>query len=405
VRIAEQKAREAEAKVVQARANFFPTVKNETNAMHTGETQFLTIKQGVLGTYTGTGPLPGTDVKIQLGEQNFAVTQTTVAQPLTQMFKIQAGFSAAQAEASMAREELDRSRNEVSLNVKKLYYGLLSTEQRKRAAELRLQAGEARLKEASDAAQSGVLLRVSVLEGDATIAEAKHTLGSLEDQIADQTNSFNDLVGLPIETATDLIEPAEPSDEELAADPAPADLEAEALAHNPELLSAHQAVKQAHAGLKAAWAEYIPDVSFVLQHTYQNGAPLLPENTYAFGFHSEWIISEFGKRIGLVRERKAQVAETEESLHATRNKVRIDVESEIRKINRSDTGLQAARRSVSARTEIVRITSDQVVAKTNYESALKDAQARLADSKSLLFDAEMQRVVAQAELVRTEGRQ
>jgi outer membrane protein TolC len=405
VRIAEQKAREAEAKVVQARANFFPTVKNETNAMHTGETQFLTIKQGVLGTYTGTGPLPGTDVKIQLGEQNFAVTQTTVAQPLTQMFKIQAGFTAAQAEARMAREELDRSRNEVSLNVKKLYYGLLSTEQRKRAAELRLQAGEARLKEASDAARSGVLLQVSVLEGDATIAEAKHTLGSLEDQVADQTNSFNDLVGLPIETATDLIEPAEPSEEELAADPAPADLEAEALAHNPELLSANQAVKQAHAGLKAAWAEYIPEVSFVLQHTYQNGAPLLPESTYAFGFNSEWTISEFGKRIGLVRERRAQVAETEESLHATRNKVRIDVESEIRKINRSDTGLQAARRSVTARTEIVRITSDQVVAKTTYESALKDAQARLADSKAQLFDAEMERAIAQAELVRTEGRQ
>jgi multidrug efflux pump subunit AcrB len=405
VRIAEQKAREAEAKLVQARANFFPTVKNETNAMHTGETQFLTIKQGVLGTYTGTGPLPGTDVKIQLGEQNFAVTQTTVAQPLTQMFKIQAGFTAAQAEARMAREELDRSRNEVSLNVKKLYYGLLSTEQRKRAAELRLQAGEARLKEASDAARSGVLLQVSVLEGDATIAEAKHTLGSLEDQIADQTNSFNDLVGLPIETATDLIEPAEPAEEELEADPAPADLEAEALAHNPELLSANQAVKQAHAGLKAAWAEYIPEVSFVLQHTYQNGAPLLPESTYAFGFHSEWTISEFGKRIGLVRERRAQVEETEESLHATRNKVRIDVESEIRKINRSDTGLQAARRSVTARTEIVRITSDQVVVKTTYESALKDAQARLADSKAQLFDAEMQRTIAQAELVRTEGRQ
>jgi outer membrane protein TolC len=391
--------------LVQARANFFPTVKNETNAMHTGETQFLTIKQGVLGTYTGTGPLPGTDVKIQLGEQNFAVTQTTVAQPLTQMFKIQAGFTAAQAEARMAREELDRSRNEVSLNVKKLYYGLLSTEQRKRAAELRLQAGEARLKEASDAARSGVLLQVSVLEGDATIAEAKHTLGSLEDQIADQTNSFNDLVGLPIETATDLIEPAEPSEEELEADPAPADLEAEALAHNPELLSANQAVKQAHAGLKAAWAEYIPEVSFVLQHTYQNGAPLLPESTYAFGFHSEWTISEFGKRIGLVRERRAQVAETEESLHATRNKVRIDVESEIRKINRSDTGLQAARRSVTARREIVRITGDQVVAKTTYESALKDAQARLADSKAQFFDAEMQRTIAQAELVRTEGRQ
>jgi multidrug efflux pump subunit AcrB len=405
VRIAEQKAREADAKLLQARANFFPTVKNETNALHTGETQFLTIQKGVLGTYAGVGPLPGTDVKIQLGEQNFAVTQTTLAQPLTQMFKIQAGLTAAEAEARMAHEELDRSRNEVSLNVKKLYYGLLSTEQRKRAAELRLQAGESRLKEASDAAKSGVLLQVSVLEGDATIAEAKHELGSLEDKIADQTNSLNDLVGLPIETATELIEPAELLDEGVPADPPPADLEAEALAHNPELLSAHQSVKQAHAGLKAAWAEYIPDVSFVLQHTYQNGAPLMPENTYAFGFHSEWTISEFGKRIGLVRERRAQVAQAEVSLHASQNKVRMDVESEIRKINRSETGLQAARRSVKTRTEIVRITSDQVVAKTTYVSALKDAQARLADSKAQLFDAEMERAIAQAELVRTEGRQ
>jgi multidrug efflux pump subunit AcrB/outer membrane protein TolC len=404
VRIAEQKAREADARVVQARANYFPSVKNETNAMHTGETEFLTIKEGVLGTYSATGPLPGTDVKIELGKQDFLITQTTVAQPLTQMFKTQAGFSAAQAEARMAHEELDRARNEVYLNVKKLYYALLSTEQRKRAAELRLQAGEARLKEASDAAQSGVLLKVSMLEGDATIAEAKHTLGSLEDQIADQTNSFNDLIGLPIETATDLIEPVEASEEELAADPSPADLEADALGHNPELLSAQQAVKQAHAGLHAAWAEYIPDVSFIVQHTYQNGAPLLPENTYAFGFHSEWTISEFGKRIGLVRERRAQEAEAQENLHATRNKVRIDVESEVRKINRSETGLQAARRSVTVRREIVRITNDQVAAKTNYGSALKDAQAQLADAKAQLFDAEMQRAIAQAELLRTQGR-
>jgi multidrug efflux pump subunit AcrB/outer membrane protein TolC len=405
VRVAEQRAREADARVTEARANFFPTVKNETNALHTGETEFLTIKQGVLGTYHSAGPLPGKDVKIELGKSDFLVTQTTAAQPVTQMFKIDAGFAATQAQARMAHEDLESARNQVSLNVKKLYYGLLSTEQRKLAAELRLQAGEARLKEASDAAKSGVVLQVDVLEGDATIAEAKHELGSLEDQIADQTNAFNDLVGLPIETDTELIEPAEVSEEDMTADPGPADLQAEALAHNPELLSAKNAVQQAHAGLKAAWAEYIPDVSFILQHTYQNGAPLLPENTYAVGFHSEWTISEFGKRIGLVRERRAQVAEAQESLHATQNKVRIEVDSEIRKINRAETGLDAARQSVKARTEIVRITSDQVTAKTNYESSLKGAQAQLADSKAQLFDAEMQRVIAQAELVRTEGRQ
>ena len=175
--------------------------------------------------------------------------------------------------------------------------------------------------------------------------------------------------------------------------------------HNPELLSAKQELAKAHSGLNAARAEYIPDLSLVLQHTYQNGSPLLPDNSYAVGVHVDWTVTEFGKRIGLVRERKAQVSIAQENLHATENKVRIDVESEVRKVHRSETGLTAARDSVTARTELVRITGDQVAAKTANESVLKNAQAQLAESKAQLFDAERDRVVAQAELVRTEGRQ
>ena len=181
--------------------------------------------------------------------------------------------------------------------------------------------------------------------------------------------------------------------------------EAEALSGNPDLKSARQALNKAHAGLNAARSEYIPDVSLYLQHIYQNGAPLLPESSATVGIRADWTITEFGKRFGLVRERKAQVSLAQENLHATENRVRIDVESEMRKVHRSETGLTAARDSVIARTELVRISGDQVAAKTANESTLKNAQAQLADSKAQLFDAERDRVVAQAELARTEGRQ
>ena len=94
--------------------------------------------------------------------------------------------------------------------------------------------------------------RVKALESEAQVAEARHTLGSLEDQIADLTNSFNDLVGLPLPTNTELIEPpAELSGTEVAAvspiaalDSLPADPEVEAMAHNPEFLSAQQALSE-----------------------------------------------------------------------------------------------------------------------------------------------------------------
>jgi outer membrane protein TolC len=405
VRIAEQKVREANGKVIQARANYFPDAINQTNAFHANQTDFMKIPAGALGTFGATGPLPAKDVNIQEGKQDFEITQTTVSQPVTQMFKIHSGVSAAEAEARMAHSDLDRARNEVSLNVKRVYYGLLSAQERKHAADLRIHAGEARLKEAQDDVQSGVALQVQVLQSQAQIAESRHALGSIDDQIADLTNSLNDLIGLPLPTQTELIEPEENSQNGSAANAQIVAPEFAALEHNPELFSARQSLQKAHAGLNAARAAYIPDLSLVLQHTYQNGSPLLPDNSYAVGVHVDWTVTEFGRRFGKVRESRAQVAEAEENVHATENKVRMDVESEVRKVNRSETGLEAAREDVAARAELVRITNDQVIAKTATESSLKEAQAQLADAQAQLFDAQMQQVVAQAELIRTEGHQ
>jgi outer membrane protein TolC len=64
-------------------------------------------------------------------------------------------------------------------------------------------------------------------------------------------------------------------------------------------------VAKVYAGLKAARAGYIPDMSIFAQAVYQSGAPLLPQNAGAVGVRMDWTVSEFGKRIGLVRKRRA----------------------------------------------------------------------------------------------------
>ena len=62
-----------------------------------------------------------------------------------------------------------------------------------------------------------------------------------------------------------------------------------------------------------------------------------------------WTLLEFGKRSGQVHERRAQVAEAEENLRHAENRVRVDIEKEVRKVRRAETGLEAARESVAAR--------------------------------------------------------
>jgi multidrug efflux pump subunit AcrB/outer membrane protein TolC len=399
-KLAHLKAREMDAKVTEARANYFPVLSNESTGAHLRNIEHMEIPMGALGVYQipGIFPIPGKNVSLPLGHHDFLLSTTTAAQPLSQYFKIHAGVSVARAEAGIAHSDEHRAENEITLKMKQLYFGLLSAERRKQAAELRIAAGEERLDEARNGVEAGAILELKVLEGQAQIAEARHALGSLEDTISDMRVEFNDLAGLPLDTDVELVAP-EPETTDVTA----GDLVSEALAHNPEVAAAEQTVKKARAGLSAAHAEYIPEVGAFAQYVHQDGVPLLTENNGLLGLRMNWTLLEFGKRSGQVRERKAQVAEAEENLRHVENRVRVEIEKEVRKVRRAETGLEAARESVAARAEMRRITANQVEANTANRSALKEAEGQLAEAEAILFQAEAERSMARAELQRTVG--
>lgn len=399
VKLAHLKERETQARVAEARANYYPVLSNETDAAHLESLEYLSIPMGTLGVYAATGPIPGKNTSLPLGRRNFVLSTTTLAQPVTQFFKIRAGVNVAKADASIAHDDFRRAENEVTLKMKQLYFTLLSSERRKQAAELRIAAGEERLNEVRSAVEAGAVLELKELEGKAQIAEAHHALGSLEDAISDMKVEFNDLTDLPLDTDVELVAP-EPETSDLTA----GDLEASALAHNPEVAAAEQMRKKALAGLSAAHAEFIPEIGAFAQYVHQDGVPLLTENNSLAGLKMNWTIFEFGKRSGQVHERQAQVAQAEENLRHVENRVRVDIEKEIRKVRRAETGVEAARESVAARAEMRRITANQVEASTANPSALKESEGQLAEAEALLFQAEMERSTARAELERTVGR-
>jgi len=398
VRLAQLKSKEADARITQARANYFPAVNNLSEAVHAGHTSTLDIPMGSLGVYSGAGAIPGKNIAIQLGNQNSIESLTLATQPVTQLFKIHSGVSVAKADSAAAHADARRAKNEVALEVRKIYLNLLSAKKKRQAAALRIEAGEARLAEAQSGVEAGAALELKALEGKAQLADARHQLGSLDDAIADMQVEFSNLVGLPLDTELDLAEPAIESSSVSVTD-----LEALALAHNPQVAAALAQLDKARAAVNAARAEFIPEIGIMSEYIYQSGVPLLAQNNGAVGFHMNWPLSEFGKRTGLVRERLAQRSQAEENLLATRNRTRIDIEKEVRKVERTETGLESAREAVQARTEMHRIVANQVEAKTANPSALKDAEAQLADAQATLFQAEAERAIAHAELDRTVG--
>ncbi len=398
VKMARLKTKEMDARVTEARADYFPVLANESNAVHLGKMDSLVIPKGKLGTYPSAGPIPGKSVSISLGNQDFLLSQSTLVQPVTQFFKIHAGVNAARADAGIAQANAHQAEDEVALKMKQLYYGLLAAELRKQAVELKIEAGEERLTEARNGVEAGAVLELKVLEGKAQMAEARHALGSLEDAISDMKVEFNDLAGLPLDTEVELVEPKAENSDATAGD-----LENRALVHNPEVAAARQTLAKARAGLSAARAEYIPEIGAFAQYIYQSGVPLLSENNGAVGLKMNWTLLEFGKRSGQVHERQAGVAEAEENLRHAENQARVEIEKRVRKVRRAETGLDAARESVEARAEMRRITANQVEAKTVNASALAEAEAQLAEAEADLFQAEVERATACAELERTLG--
>jgi outer membrane protein TolC len=398
VKIAGEKVKAMDAKVHSSRAGFFPALTNDSTSVHITDQQNIDIPAGALGVYPAIGPIPSAGVSLAQGKSNFQLSTTTLSQPITQYFRTRAGVDVSRADAAAAKSDLRRTENDVAYKVKEIYYAILTTSRRRDAVGAQIRAAELRGSETRNAVLSGVSLELKSAEVRAQIAQAKHTQGQLQDAVLDMTNELADLCGLPVDTALELARP-DASAPPMEVEPAVA----AALANNPEIEGAVHQVEKARAGIRAARAEYIPEVGAFAQHIYQNGAPFLSRNNGAFGVHMTWTIFEFGKRRGQVSERSAELEEAQENLARLRNRVRIDVEKAVRKLNRAETGVTSAKELVAATTEGSRVSSDEAEVGTANRSVFLESEASMYSAEADLLRAEYDRSVAAAELARLTG--
>jgi outer membrane protein TolC len=412
VKIAGEKVNQMDARVQEARASYFPSLVNDSNAVHISNQQRIEIPQGALGVYPGTGPLPGSTVSLAQGNSNFLLSTTTLSQPITHYFRTHAEVNVARADAAGARADARRTADEIAFKVKELFYATLTTERRRDAMDAQIRAVELRTVETRNAVDTGVVLEMKAVEVRAQIAQTQHARRQLQDAVADMKLELADLTGLPLDTDFDLAAPdasvsdAEPvSDTASASDPPPTvtGTVQVALAHNPEIEAAGHQIEKARAGVSAARAEYIPEVGAFVQYIHENGAPFVSPNTGVVGLNLKWTVFEFGKRRGQVSERRAEVAQAEENLAQVRRRVQVDVEKEVRKLNRAETALDSARHVLASATEARRVTSDRVEAGTANQSALLDAEAAISGAQADVLRAEYDRSVAAADLARLAG--
>jgi outer membrane protein TolC len=399
LKIARARVNENQQKVVSASADYFPRLSNDSTFLGLSDQQLITVPAGALGTVPGLGPFPLHDTSINQGSSTLFVNNTILSQPLTQLFKIHQAARIARSDQKIAEADVSKAENDVILAVHQLYYGLLIAGKQKEAAQAALAAAQEGLREAQDAVRTGDLLDVSVTENRAAMLQNKQSLLTVEMHISDLTSELDELLGLPTDTELEL------------SDVGPSAFSVgdrgyylqEALSRDPELEAAKAMVEKSRSAVSAAYDEYIPDISLFSVYTYQDGVPFLTNHIGTFGIMMSWNIWDWGKRSGVVGQRKAQLTQAEENLQRLKDRITVETEKAYRKLELSKSMVDVAREALALRRERQRLSANQLKAATTSYAKHAETVAAVKKAESDELQAILGYELARAELNRISG--
>jgi outer membrane protein TolC len=280
-----------------------------------------------------------------------------------------------------------------------VYYGILIAKLQKQAAEQQARFADESLRESQDDVRNGNALRVATIQGQATVLESQQSVLTADLQLADLTTELNDLLGLPLDTPLDL-EAGVPADFDLRSRD---EYLGTAWSQNPQIKSAEDTVKKAHAAVDAAKSAYLPDVTAYARQSYQDGVPFLVRNFGTFGISLNWDVFDFGKRRAAVREREAQLAQAEESVKRLKEEIEVSIERSYNRVQRTKSMVLVAQQVVKLRQESERLAQNQLAQGLLLTSGCRQATAATYKAQADLLQANLGYLLAWAELQESAG--
>jgi outer membrane protein TolC len=381
------------------RSEYFPSITNQSNALHTTALENIGIPAGVFGAIDGS-LLPAQGISIAQGNKNLFSSGTQISQPLTQLIRIRQANRIAAADVAVSRDDLKKAETEVALQVHTLYFGILIARLQKQAAEQQSAYATEQLRESEEDVRNGSALEVAAIQGRAGLLESQQSVLTAQLQLSDLNTELNDVLGLPLDTQLDL-DPSVPTSFELQSRE---EYLQTAWSENPEVMAAEEAVRKAKAGVAAAKSAYIPDITAYARQSYQNGVPFLVRNFGTFGVNLTYDLFDFGKRRSAVHEREAQLAEAEENLRRLKDHVAVGIDREYNKLERTRNMVEVAKQVVELRRESERLTQNQFSQGILLVSDRRQSTAATYKAQADYLQASLGYLLAWAELEQAIGR-
>jgi outer membrane protein len=356
------------------------------------------FNRGALGT-TGSGPVPSRDTDVRVPQKFTYSLQGQIAQPLTQLHRINLGIRMQAAATGAAREGLRAQQQSVVAQVKQAYYSLLQTQSALAAEEEALTSDRELERVVSNDVAQQTALQSDLLQVRAQVAQQEYDMLTLRDSLATTREQLNFLLGQDVRTEFQV----RPIADTLPAEQTLTGLQTLALQQRPDVRQARLKVTQATLDRRITRTQYTPDVSLALTYAKPYNVQVMPDKFLNIGFLLTWTPWDWGKRREEVAQKTQVIEEAKRVLQDTEAQALIDVAAQFRKLREARDLLQVTEARQAAEREKSRITMNRFTQKAALLKDVLQEQATLADANHQYRQALLQAATAQAALEKALG--
>ena len=316
----------------------------------------FTLEKGVLGTYSGTGPLPGEDVHLKSPLAPTGMFVARAVQPLSSLIRIRRNLDTLRTGVAVADEQARADRQKVAREVKRVYYALQQVDSGLRSVRqtVALYQELARLTENYVAGE--VVLKSDLLDVQTRLAKAEQSESLLQDQRETGKEQLNQLMGRDVQAEFQVQTVLDVTDDFPTIETA----RMRALENRPEIRLAKLREVQAEQDLRAKKAEYIPDLAAEYNNlAFLNFGRYFPAHSNSVGLSVTWEPFDWGRKKHESAEKRHTADQARNSRLDAGNTVLIDVNDRYRQLRQSRNQLRVARLAQETAIESLRVARNK----------------------------------------------
>ncbi|MBF0586391.1 TolC family protein [Prosthecochloris sp. N3] len=349
LKAAASRVEQAEARYLQTRKAYLPSVELSETMMHTNDPAAVfsyKLRQRVVNPvdlgYTERINDPDALTNFQLGLE--------VRQPILNLDAWN-GRKAAEVARSSAGYELERAAETIELEVKKAYYALVLSRSNLEAVNRSIEAMSRHDREARKAYSKGLITRSDKLSTGVRLAELNEQKLVIRDEIRNAEDALRFLLRYDDDSPIVPEDGLEVQREHAAADAAVS------VDERADLKALEAYTRAAEYRTQMAEAAALPRVNAFVQTNWNDNAfPGLDEHNWTVGLSVNWMVFDGYETIGKQQEARARELESRYLYEEARDRSRFDIRRASRMLQTAASRIDVARQSL----EEARVSLDYI---------------------------------------------